>query len=74
MNILQQLAEKEYEMPRFNMLVRTSQAKIAEKERTAFIKGLQMGMEFAEWLNKQHGELKTTEELLEIFLKDRYGK
>jgi hypothetical protein len=46
----EQLAEERYPKPSFNIATKIGESKILERERAAFIAGLQVGMEFAEWL------------------------
>jgi hypothetical protein len=75
---LQELAEREY--PEYLITD-------VERERAGFIKGLQVGMEFAEWAEWRYStgldhlwyengcnKPYTTEELFEIFIKEKQCK
>ena len=82
----EQLAEREFTITNDNWYKRNA----VIKERTAFLKGLQVGMEFVVWVihkgywayeNKPNvwkdmgtGKEYTTEELFEIFINEHYAK
>jgi hypothetical protein len=82
MNKAQKLAEERYPIISDNV------ATIKKRERAAFIAGLQVGMEFAEWIGKRiyiSKEFKdniwwdnnkklyiTTEQLFEIFINEKH--
>ena len=78
---LQELAEKEY--PTYPTTLENSFGDVIMR-RTAFLKGLQVGMEFAEWAEWRYNtgldhlwyengcnKPYTTEELFEIFISER---
>ena len=79
----QELAEREY--PTFPYKYHADL--YSEERRTAFLKGLQVGMEFAEWAEWRYStgldhlwyengcnKPYTTEELFEIFINEHYAK
>ncbi len=70
----EQIAAERYPQTLVNDGVHATFIDVAHLQREAWLSGLQVGAEFAEWVRHKVYYVPVTQELLQIFLTEKYGK